>query len=133
AIPGLANRLGATIASRVALTFAEAAARFPRRVRKVVTGNPVRPEILVVSRDRAALREEAIGSLGLEPGRKTVMVFGGSQGALHLNEAIASACEKLSARADLQMLIVAGPAHAERVQGSMPGKGALRAVVLPYL
>src|SRR5438067_4372486 len=65
AIPGLANRVGAQVADAVALSFKEAASRLPRRTRKVVTGNPVRPEILSVPAARESLAGEARRTLGL--------------------------------------------------------------------
>ncbi len=54
-----------------------------------------------------ASREEAYAYFGLEPGRKTILVFGGSQGALFLNEAIPQALESLS-RDDLQVIHCTG-------------------------
>jgi len=80
AIPGAANRHLGRVAQRICVGFAEAAAFFPAG-RAVHTGNPVRPEVLAVPpspRDRAGL-----------------LVFGGSQGAHHLNEAMMAALEAL--------------------------------------
>src|SRR5207237_1100194 len=44
-VPGLANRVIARVAGRVAVTFAASAVAFPAE-KVVVTGNPVRPELL---------------------------------------------------------------------------------------
>ena len=49
AVPGLANRLVARWAHTVALTFEEAADLLPRGAHSVLTGNPVRDEILAVA------------------------------------------------------------------------------------
>ena len=47
-VPGLANRFIGRLADRVAVTFAASAGAFPR-AKVVVTGNPVRPELLAAT------------------------------------------------------------------------------------
>lgn len=116
AVPGLANRLLSRMAAAVALSFPDAAGRFPRRVRTVLTGNPVRQAILRVPAERARLAEEARVAFDLEEGRRTVVVFGGSQGALHVAQATIGACRLLRHRADLQVLLITGGAHLDPVR-----------------
>src|SRR5437899_168426 len=55
AVPGLANRIGARFARRIAVTFPDKAGRFPAS-RVVVTGNPLRPELRSGSRSSASAR-----------------------------------------------------------------------------
>jgi len=119
AVPGLANRTFARPARSVALSFAEARRAFPRRTRTLVTGNPVRPQILAVPAERDALAKAAFGELGLDPDRRTVVVFGGSQGAAHLNRAVLAALPTLAA-SDLQVLLLTGNAHAETIRSMLP-------------
>jgi UDP-N-acetylglucosamine--N-acetylmuramyl-(pentapeptide) pyrophosphoryl-undecaprenol N-acetylglucosamine transferase len=88
AVPGIANRLAARVASRIALGVAAAADAFPPE-RTTVVGNPVRPELARL--DRAALHDEAVAAFGLDPDRRTLFVFGGSQGARHINQAVIAA------------------------------------------
>jgi UDP-N-acetylglucosamine--N-acetylmuramyl-(pentapeptide) pyrophosphoryl-undecaprenol N-acetylglucosamine transferase len=79
---GLANRLAAPLARRVALAFpieGRGGSRF------VVTGRPVSHEVL--SADRAAGRRR----LGIADDATCVLVTGGSQGARTINHAIAGA------------------------------------------
>jgi len=133
AVPGLANRLAARWARAVALSFAEAASRFPRRARTVVTGNPVRDAIARVPAERDALAAEAREELGLEAGRRTVAVFGGSQGALHLNRAAAGAVGLLGDRDDLQLLIITGPAHMQEVERRLPHGSPLPVRAVPFV
>jgi UDP-N-acetylglucosamine--N-acetylmuramyl-(pentapeptide) pyrophosphoryl-undecaprenol N-acetylglucosamine transferase len=90
AVPGIANRLAARVARTVALGVGEAAAAFRvPRGRIVVVGNPVRPEL--VGLDRAALRDQGLAEFNLDPGRRTLLVFGGSHGARRINEALIAA------------------------------------------
>lgn len=125
AIPGLANRLLARRADAIAVTFEEARRRFPGRSRVVVTGTPVRDAILAAAADPAGSRAESQELFGLDPARRTVGVFGGSQGALSIDRAVAGMLGRLSDRADLQLLIAAGDAHREVVAAAVDPAAAL--------
>jgi UDP-N-acetylglucosamine--N-acetylmuramyl-(pentapeptide) pyrophosphoryl-undecaprenol N-acetylglucosamine transferase len=78
--PGLANVLGARRAAAVGVAFAGTRLRGSE-----VVGMPLRREI--VDLDRGALRAEAAAFFGLDPAAPTLLVFGGSLGALRLNAA----------------------------------------------
>jgi UDP-N-acetylglucosamine--N-acetylmuramyl-(pentapeptide) pyrophosphoryl-undecaprenol N-acetylglucosamine transferase len=132
AVPGLANRTLSRPARTVALAFAEARRAFPRRTRAVVTGNPVREAILAVANRREELAAEAHRTLDLDPGRRTVVVFGGSQGALHVNRAVVDAVGHLE-RDDLQVLLLTGPAHGETTRAALAGSGSVEVRVLGFL
>jgi UDP-N-acetylglucosamine--N-acetylmuramyl-(pentapeptide) pyrophosphoryl-undecaprenol N-acetylglucosamine transferase len=123
AVPGLANRALSRAAKAVALAFADAARYFPARVRTEVTGNPVRKEILRVPVDREALAKEGRAEFDLDEAKRTVIVFGGSQGALHLDRALVGAARLLRDRSDLQVLLITGPAHLEAVRRAMAPAG----------
>jgi UDP-N-acetylglucosamine--N-acetylmuramyl-(pentapeptide) pyrophosphoryl-undecaprenol N-acetylglucosamine transferase len=128
AVPGLANRALGPLARSVALSFAAAAPSFIRRVRRrtTVTGNPVREEILRVASDREALAAEARREFGLEEGRRTVVIFGGSQGALHIDRATVGAAKLLGPPDGLQILLITGPAHLELIEKALsPASGAV--------
>ncbi|HXF57641.1 MAG TPA: UDP-N-acetylmuramate--L-alanine ligase, partial [Actinomycetota bacterium] len=133
AVPGLANRALSRVAAAVALSFPQAGRGLARRGRMEVTGNPVREEVLRVRTERQALAREGRAELGLEAGRRTVLVFGGSQGALHLDRAAAGACRLLSGRADLQVLLITGPDHLEETRRGLPTTGPLLVRTLGYL
>jgi UDP-N-acetylglucosamine--N-acetylmuramyl-(pentapeptide) pyrophosphoryl-undecaprenol N-acetylglucosamine transferase len=133
AVPGAANRLFARFARTTALSFAEAGTHLSRRARTVVTGNPVREGILRVTTDRQTLAKEAMRDLDLDEGRRTIVVFGGSQGALHLDRAVVGAAALLRDRADLQILLLTGRAHHEAVRSSVPSSGGLVVRTVAFL
>ncbi|MCB0907574.1 MAG: undecaprenyldiphospho-muramoylpentapeptide beta-N-acetylglucosaminyltransferase [Nocardioidaceae bacterium] len=101
ALPGLANRAGARLASRVAVSFPDTP--LPRAE---YVGLPIRRMISTL--DRAARRAEARAFFGLDADRPTLLVTGGSQGARNLNNAVAGASQALAA-AGVQVLHVVGP------------------------
>jgi UDP-N-acetylmuramate--alanine ligase len=98
----------------------------------VLTGNPVRADILAVATDRERLAKEARVELELEEGKRTIVVFGGSQGALHLNRAFADALRVFD-RSDLQVVLMTGPAHVEAVRASLPVGGTVTVRVQGFL
>lgn len=121
AIPGVANRLAARWARTVAVSFPGAMPRFRHRD-VVLVGNPVRPELAGI--DRAALRDEAMARFGLDPARRTLLVFGGSQGARRINDAVVAAAGMWTDPARLQILHAAGGAEHERVRAAWEAMGA---------
>jgi len=132
AVPGLANRTFARPARMVALAFAEARRALPRRARSVLTGNPVRADILAVATDRERLAKEARAELELDDAKRTIVVFGGSQGALHVNRSFAEAIRVLH-RSDLQVLLLTGAAHVDSVRAALPATGPVTVRVKGYL
>lgn len=105
ALPGLTNRIASRWADRIAVTFPGSADRFPHPERCAVTGDPVREDLLALDRDadRAGARER----FGLDPAVPTLLVFGGSQGARSLNDAILDAHPRWEVES-LQVLHAAG-------------------------
>jgi UDP-N-acetylglucosamine--N-acetylmuramyl-(pentapeptide) pyrophosphoryl-undecaprenol N-acetylglucosamine transferase len=133
AIPGLANRMLARSATSIAIAFEDARSRISTGARIETIGYPVRSSILDVPEHRAALAAEARTALGLEPGRRTVMVTGGSQGALHLDQVVAAALPAFAERGDLQLLIVTGPGRESELADASERAGAAHVVVVPFL
>ena len=83
ALPGVSNRMVADKVSRFLVAVPEAIERLPARQDYIVTGNPVRPEIL------SASREEARRRLRIGKDELCLLSFGGSLGAQTINEAVA--------------------------------------------
>ena len=98
--PGLANRVGARWARTVAAAFPGTPLRGA-----VTVGMPMRREISHL--DREALRAEARRSFGLDPDLPTVVVTGGSSGALAMNRTVAGVVGEVAARG-YQLLHVTG-------------------------
>ncbi|MBC7222749.1 MAG: glycosyltransferase, partial [Anaerolineae bacterium] len=86
--PGLAVRLLARLAHRVAVTAEEVLPHFPPG-KAVVTGYPVRRAVLEA--ERAAARR----ALGLDPEGLTLLVTGGSRGARSINLAVVAALDRV--------------------------------------
>jgi UDP-N-acetylglucosamine--N-acetylmuramyl-(pentapeptide) pyrophosphoryl-undecaprenol N-acetylglucosamine transferase len=120
--PGVANRLGARFAVRVAVTFPGTPLKDAE-----VTGMPMRRQITTL--DRESQREVARVALGLRPHRRTLFVTGGSLGAQRLNETFGAAAPDLIA-AGVQVLHTAGRGKVVPFAGGEPPEGY---VVSEYL
>ncbi|MBM3287251.1 MAG: undecaprenyldiphospho-muramoylpentapeptide beta-N-acetylglucosaminyltransferase [Candidatus Eisenbacteria bacterium] len=101
-IPGLTNRIASRFAREVHITFSSSRRFFPRRDHLRLSGIPLREGVAAGSRSRA------LRLFRLDEARKTVFVFGGSQGAHHLNEAILDAMALFAGRKDIQFLLQSG-------------------------
>jgi UDP-N-acetylglucosamine--N-acetylmuramyl-(pentapeptide) pyrophosphoryl-undecaprenol N-acetylglucosamine transferase len=85
AYPGMTNRLLQHFVSKVATAFPECERFFGQKA--ILTGNPVRSEFMGQSSER-------------RPGPFTVLVFGGSQGARAINQAVQGSLRTLRESAD---------------------------------
>lgn len=112
-VPGAANRLIARFARASAVSFE--GTPLPRAT---VTGNPIRPEISALDPDRD--RPAARAAFGVPPHRKLVLVFGGSLGALRLNESVLEALASWRGRRDLCVHHVVGARDWDDISRAVP-------------
>lgn len=102
AVPGLANRLAGRFAAACAVSFE--GTPLPR---SVVTGNPVRPEIVTADPSPAG-RASARAELGLPADAVVIAVAGGSLGARRINTATVDLARQWSGRGGLCIRHVVG-------------------------
>ena len=114
AVPGLANRYVARRAARTLAAFAPARERLRNAE---IVGNPLSSVFEHYQRDD--LRDEALKRYGLAPDLPVVGVFGGSQGAMALNECAASFA--LASGETVSILHLTGLDHYESVNDQAHG------------
>jgi UDP-N-acetylglucosamine--N-acetylmuramyl-(pentapeptide) pyrophosphoryl-undecaprenol N-acetylglucosamine transferase len=78
--PGITNKWLAGRVSKICVAYENLDRFFPKE-KIVLTGNPVRNEMVLIE----GKREEAFKFFGLDPAKKTILVIGGSLGARTLN------------------------------------------------
>ncbi|HID65680.1 MAG TPA: undecaprenyldiphospho-muramoylpentapeptide beta-N-acetylglucosaminyltransferase [Aquificaceae bacterium] len=103
-IPSRTNRLLSKKAEKVFITFEYTRRYFKSAIR---TGLPLRKEV-----KGKVSKEEAKEKLKLNPEKYTLLIFGGSQGALFLNELTVKICDKLPP--EIQILLISGESHYEK-------------------
>lgn len=105
AVPGRANNILFRFADRIAVSFEETKEYLGRFNRKAVfTGNPIR--ITLLNDDKPG----SVKKLGLDPGKFTILIIGGSQGAHNLNKAFLQALAEFDKRKGslLQIIHITG-------------------------
>ncbi len=125
-VPGRATRFLAFFADRICVSFPETAGYFRycrRRVR--VTGNPLRREF------RRSDRKESCRALGIVEDAFTVLVMGGSQGSLQLNQAVRQTLGLLPDKERFQFIHICGPGGDGGLQEAYR-RHAVRALILPF-
>ena len=90
--PGITNRWLSKTVDVICTAYEGMEKYFPAE-KIVVTGSPIRKSI----REMNVTASEARKFFGLEENRKTLLIIGGSQGALRINEAVAQNVEQLLA------------------------------------
>ncbi len=112
---GAADRLGARFAKVCAVPFADS--DLPAG-KVVVTGNPVRAEVLDIDRARDQAAARAV--LGLPADRVTIGVFTGSLGSQRVNDAVRELVVRWADRSDLAVRHVIGTRDWDAVAATLP-------------
>ena len=105
---GMANRELSKKARATCLTYAVAAEGTKAR-NPVVTGNPVRRSVV------CSTRAEGREMLGIPEDATMLLVFGGSLGARHINQAVCAMKDELLAHEDLYVVHITGPKELDSV------------------
>ncbi len=121
--PGVTTRLLAGRVDRVHLAFPDARAFFKRQDNVRISGNPVREFNTRLSRARAR------SFWGLK-NRPTLLVMGGSQGAVALNRVLQASLPDILKNSDIQVLWSSGRTDYERVHHAAADG---RINVLPFI
>ena len=126
--PGLALKLVARFANRIAVTAEDSRSYFSRKAPVAVTGYPTRTEFMDIN------RENAFQTFDLSPDLPTLLVFGGSKGARSINRALAAILASLLT--EMQIVHITGTRtwpEMKTVQSDLPAELAARYRAYPYL
>src|SRR3989344_4118144 len=107
-IPGLANRILGRMANKIFISFQISATRLDAS-KTVLTGNPVRKELLTGDKNEAAML------FSLNPDKKTIFIYGGSQGAQKINDIVLESLVMMVGK-DLQIIHQCGGGQYETVK-----------------
>lgn len=122
---GVTNKLLARRAEKICVAY-DGMDRFFPADRIIKTGNPVRKNLT----ERARERHEARASFGLNTERPTLLVIGGSLGALTVNESMEAALGRL-VDSGMQVIWQTGKNFGDR--GLKAAKGLRGVVVTPFI
>lgn len=111
--PGITNKWLAKRAKVICVAYENLERFFPKE-KIVVTGNPVRNEMVQIEGKRA----EAFSFFNLDPAKKTILVIGGSLGARTLNSSIKKDLQKLI-NADVQVIWQCGKMYLNSLRNDL--------------
>ena len=94
--PGLANKFGAKLTNNIFIAFEGARSLGGKWSKAANIGIPIKDGIdSFADQDQASLRNSFLESLNLNKQAKTLLIFGGSQGAAQINRAVAGSLADL--------------------------------------
>lgn len=114
---GLTNRTLAKKASKICVAY-EGMERFFPKKRILLTGNPVRQNLLNAS----LTRQECAATFGLNPSKPTVLIIGGSLGARTLNESVIRNLSRIAA-SSAQFIWQTGSYYKKEIEQTLDVKG----------
>lgn len=110
---GVTNKSLAKKAQKVCVAYSGMERFFPAD-KIVMTGNPVRQNLLNAN----ISKDDAIKSFALEPGRRTVLIIGGSLGARTVNESVLSHLDEIR-NSNVQFIWQTGKFYSESIHQSL--------------
>ena len=119
---GVTNKLLAKKASKICVAY-EGMERFFPKDKIVLTGNPVRQQLLETQLTKA----EALRTFGLEPSKKTILIVGGSLGARTINDSVMAYLDELQ-NSGVQVIWQTGKNYFENIKQQLAEKSPMPAL-----
>lgn len=107
AYPGVTNRILSRMVDRMYLSYEESKKYFKNVDRSIMTGNPVREEF--VKMDKSSARKK----MKIKDDEKLILSFGGSGGALKINQCAMDLIRKIQGEMDIKFIHVTGKRYYE--------------------
>jgi len=130
ASPGLTNKLLEKHAEKVFIGFEDARVHFKKQDKIIFSGNPVRKEFFETD------RSESRAKLSLKDDDFVIISFGGSQGAVRINEVMTETVETLSQIDDISVFFVTGTGYYDKTINKLKDKNVAlntNVHILPYV
>jgi UDP-N-acetylglucosamine--N-acetylmuramyl-(pentapeptide) pyrophosphoryl-undecaprenol N-acetylglucosamine transferase len=127
AFPGITNRILSRFTDAVAISFKESKQFFKAAKTLVLTGNPVRSEMLQTERNDARKK------LGIPLEQSVVVVVGGSRGAEKINESVVDMSLKYLGNDDCRIIFATGEVQHKKIMDKLGDKKPSSVEVTPYI
>ncbi len=127
AFPGVTNRILSRFSNITAISFKESEKFFKGAKRIILTGNPIRKEMLEIERVKA--RE----SLKVDSSNPLVVIFGGSLGAEKINQSVVDMLKTHYREGTFKLIYATGEKQHKSVMEKLEGQSFKSVQVLPYI
>lgn len=115
---GVTNKLLAKKARKICVAY-DGMSRFFPADKILFTGNPVRQNLL----EGTVQKDDAVRSFGLVPGKRTILVIGGSLGARTLNESILGNLPLVKQQSNVQFVWQTGKYYSCAIKEELDRRG----------
>lgn len=128
-VVGLANKFLAHYVDKVCYTFDDVVRQFPEKKKLVKTGNPRSQQVLSLNETKIDLKKK----WNLNPDVFTVLIFGGSRGALAINNIMERSIDELGDK-PYQIIWATGQVYYGQIKERLAKhKIAKNIVIVPYI
>lgn len=125
-VPGVANKFLARYVDKIAVCFEDAMAYFPED-KVVLTGNPRAQEVAGLTPNNYLA-----DAYQLDTSKQTVLIFGGSRGALTMMKAVQESLPELETK-EYQTIIATGKIYYEDMMKEIDATSLKNVKILPYI
>ncbi|MBQ7635411.1 MAG: undecaprenyldiphospho-muramoylpentapeptide beta-N-acetylglucosaminyltransferase [Bacteroidaceae bacterium] len=115
---GVTNKILAKRADKICVAY-DGMERFFPQERIIFTGNPVRQNLLEAAPEKA----DAVRAFGLIPGKRTVLIVGGSLGARTVNESVLGNLPLVRQQTKVQFIWQTGKYYSEEIRAELDRRG----------
>lgn len=130
AFPGKAVKMLSRKTDTILVSFEDAKKRLPNAKNVVHTGTPTKIKDLHLSKEQ---KNEVLRQLGLKQDKETVLIFGGSQGAKAINEAVIEIINRKMNK-NYQIIWAPGPVQYDIIKKEIKDFTKLKEVkIVPYI
>jgi len=125
---GVTNKLLAAKADCICVAY-EGMERFFPKEKIVLTGNPVRRNLLECGATQAQARQ----AMGVDPNKKTILIIGGSLGARTINNAIIGGLTSIGETSGVQVIWQTGKIYDQQCSEALQASGVKNVVQMPFI
>ena len=111
---GVTNKVLASGADKICVAY-DGMERFFPAGKIMLTGNPVRQNLI----NPSLTKEEAVRALGLVPGKRTILIVGGSLGARTINDSILGNLPLIKQQQQVQFVWQTGKYYSEEIHAKL--------------
>jgi len=125
--PGITNKLLSNKVDKICVAYNDMERFFPRQ-KIILTGNPVRQDIIIL-----ANKTEALEHFHMKMGKKVILIIGGSLGAGTINKSVLHYFYKQKGQDDFQLLWQTGKNHYPLIKSNETINGKVDIHIYPFI
>lgn len=127
AFPGVTNKILSKFVDKIAISFEDSKKFFKNKNKLILTGNPIRSELLGLNKDTAKER------LKFNNNKPLLVIFAGSRGAEKINTTVTKMILNQYKNDDFNIIFATGEKQYKKIEDELSTKISDNVRVLPYI